>query len=122
MVVTNYAKERVALSIGSDLSNNHISAVAVGSGSGAALPTNTTLVAETHRNLLTGSPDFTTTRKVTFTADFNSVELSGLSLSEFGFFQSGAAATGSVWWREGIGSVVFDGSNELQIEGTIEVL
>jgi len=123
MVFTNYGKERIALAIGSDISNNYISYFAVGSGSGTEAATNTTLQNEWTRFALTGSPDFTTARKVTFIGDLNSVQASGLILKEWAVMASGAALTGSVWQREMLnGSIVFDGTIELRIEDTIEIL
>ena len=122
MVYTNYGKQAAAWAIGSNLTNNFIQYVAIGSGSGTVAVTNVTLVAETDRNVITGSPDFDTARKVEFQADFNSVELSGTVLFEFGLLTSGPSLVGSVWQREGFGSIVFDGTNELQILSTIEII
>jgi len=74
----------------------------------------------------TGSPDFTTIRKVTFTGDYNSVQMSGVQLAEFGLFSSGDGGNpfgvGSAWFREGFSPLTFDGTNELQITTTLEVL
>ena len=76
-----------------------------------------------NRNAITGSPNFATVRKVQFQADFNPVEMSGIHLTEFGLFATGLAAlTGSVWFREAFGSIVFDGTNELQTLVTLEAL
>ena len=122
MVFTQYGKQAAAWAIGSNLTNNFIQYVAIGSGSGTVAVTNVTLVAETDRNAITGSPDFDTARKVEFQADFNSVELSGTVLFEFGLLTSGPSLIGSVWQREGFGSIVFDGTNELQILSTIEII
>lgn len=122
MVFTNYGAQAIAWAIGSNLPNNYIRYIAIGSGSGVPLVTETTLLNEYDRNLITGSPNFTTPYKVTFTADFNSVELSGTKISEFGLLASGPALTGSMWQIERFGSIAFDGTNELQIEATIHVL
>jgi hypothetical protein len=119
---TNYGKQAVTWSLGSNLSNNYISYFNVGSGSGTALVSNTTLINEWKRFGLTGSPDFTTNRKVTFTGDLNSVQASGLILSEFGLISSGTALTGSNWTRETLGSITFDGTNELRVEYSLEVI
>jgi len=122
MVFTNYGKQAITWALGSDISNNHIQYVAIGTGSGTAKITDVTLVSESDRNLITGSPDFDTTKKVTFQADFNSVEMSGTTLTEFGLVASGPSLEGSVWQREAFGSIVFDGTNELQIISTIEII
>lgn len=122
MVFTNDGAQFVAWRLGSSLPNLFISSIGIGSGSGTALVTNHTLVAETQRTVLTGSPNFSEARKVGFQADFTSVQMSGLAFTEFGLFASGAVGTGSVWQREAFGSVVFDGTLELQIYAVDEVI
>jgi len=122
MTFTNVGKELVALSIGSNL-DLFIGHIGIGSGSGTALSTNTTLFGEERRVSVTGSPDTTVAQKVAFQADFNSVTMSGIALSEFGLFNvaSGTGYPGSVWSRNSFGSVIFDGTNELQVTETIHV-
>ena len=77
---------------------------------------------------LTGNPNFSESRKTTFTGDLNSVQCSGLILTEFGLFNvSGPvvsfSAPGSTWSREQIiGSIVCDGTIELRFESSVEVL
>ena len=46
------------------------------------------------------------------------------ALTEFGLFDiaSGTGFTGSVWLREGFPGITFDGTNELQILSTLQVL
>jgi len=119
---TNYGKQAITWAIGSDITNNFISYLAIGSGSGTAVVGDTTLRGEVQRIAITGSPNFSTERKVGFQADFNSIIISGITLSEFGLIASGVALTGSIWQREAFGSIAFDGSNELQIITTLEVL
>ena len=96
----------------------------IGTGSAAVLVTDSTLVSEQNRTGITGSPNFSENFKVQFQADFNSVQMSGLDLTEFGITDtaSGAGFTGSMWSREGFGSIAFDGTNELQILSTLQVL
>jgi len=118
MVVTTYGEEQLAIRLGSN--TPFVQYVALGSGSGLTNATNVRLVAETDRNAFT-STDFTTAQQFTFDADYNSVEMSGTLLKEFGVFPSGPATTGSLWQREGLSSVTFDGSNELKIEITWEI-
>jgi len=121
MPFTNEGIRQTLLAIGSNLTNNYIQYYAIGIGSGTALVTNVTLVTESGtRALITGSPDFTTARKVTFQGDYNSVQMSGISLTEFGLFNSGASNIGSIWLRESFPAVTFDGTIELQISTTIE--
>lgn len=117
MVVTTYGKESAAIRLGSDIP--FVKYIAIGSGSGAVAVGNNTLVAETDRNVFT-STSFATARKFNFVADFNSIEISGTNLREFGVVASGAAGTGSVWQREGFANIAFDGTNELKVDITWE--
>ena len=121
MPFTNEGANFVSLMLGSKLQFD-IGAIEVGTGSGTASVTDKTLVAGSLRNILTGSPNFTNIRKVQFQADFNSVEMSGMALTEFGLFTSGPVLIGSTMQRESFGSVIFDGTNELQILSTLEVI
>ena len=122
MTFTNAGAQFLAFRLGSSLPDLFVGAIAIGSGSGTATVSDVTLVAEELRTIITGSPSFTEARKTQFQGDFNSVEMSGLTLSEFGLFTSGPALTGSTWQREAFGSVTFDGTNELQITITLEVI
>lgn len=122
MPLTNHAAERIAFLLGSQLTNTFMSYFVIGSGSGTFAKTQTTLLSERDRNPITGSPDFTTTRKVGFTGDFSANEMSGTILTEFGMLGSHTGTTGSIWQRETFGSIAFDGTNELQILSTFEVL
>ena len=120
MPFTNAGTQFAIYRIGSALNNMYIGAFAVGSGSGTALVSNVTLVREAARNMITGSPDFDTARKVTFNGDFSSTTMSGIPFTEFGLFTSGALSIGSTWLRESFGSIIFDGTNELTLSATIE--
>jgi len=122
MPFTNAGKQFVTWGLGSDV-QMYVGHIGIGSGSGTAATTNVTLQNEVNRQAITGSPDFTTVRKVTFQGDFNSIQMSGIHLTEFGLFDvaSGTGFTGSTWQREAFGSIVFDGSNETQILTTLEV-
>lgn len=122
MVMTQSAAQFLAWRLGSSLENLRIQTIGLGTGSGTEDVTNVTLVNETNRSMITGSPDFTNSRKVSFQADFNSVTMSGTNLTEFGLFASGASNIGSVQQREYFSSVNFDGTNELQIYSTIELI
>jgi len=110
--------------LGSDISNNYIQYFGVGTGSGTEDNSNVTLVSNWKQFKITGSPDFSEERKVLFTGDLNSVQASGLILTEFGLYQtSGTTFPGSTWSREQItGSIVCDGTIELRIESNIEVM
>ena len=124
MVFTDVGRKFVALILGSDL-NTFIAYVGLGTGSATALVGDSVLVTEINRIAITGSPNFATAQKVTFQADFNSVQMSGTaSIKEFGLTEtaSGTNFTGSMWQREGFPGITFDGTNELQVVTTISVL
>ena len=122
MPITNAGAQFITFGIGSNLSNNFIQYCSIGSGSGTFIETEETLLNETDKNIQTGSPNFETVRKVGFQFDFNSVEMSGLHFTEFGFTPSGPSLLGSQWQIERLGSIVFDGTSELQITDIIEVI
>lgn len=120
---TQFGAQSAIFRIGSPLNNLWIHQVGIGSGSGTASISNVVLLSEVDRNTITGTPDFAAARKVGFQGDFNSVEMSGIHLTEFGLFTTGLAAnTGSIWFRESFGSIIFDGTNELQTLVTLEAL
>ena len=120
---TNTGKEIVTLGLGSNL-GLFIAHIGIGSGSGTVQATQSTLLAERDRNTLTGSPNFSTAQKVIFQADFNTVEMSGTHLTEFGLtnIASGTGFSGSMWQIERFGSLVFDGTNEREIVSTLHVI
>lgn len=122
MVFTNAGADFVALGIGSNISNNYVTSIGIGSGSGTAGITDNILIAETQRSLITGSPNFTEARKVQFQADFNTVEMSGTFFREFGIFTASGTGVGSLWQREAFPEIEFDGTNELQVLTTIQVI
>lgn len=94
--------------------------LAIGSGSGADAISVIALVHEVDRNAPT-SINTSTTNKIIYTTDFNSVEMSGIDLREIGMFTESAASTGSCWDKEGFGAVTFDGTNELQVQLTYNI-
>jgi len=122
MVFTSAGAEFVALRLGSSLPDRYITSIGIGSGSGTASITDLTLIAETDRAVITGSPNFTELRKAQFQGDFNTTQMSGTFLREFGAFTESGASTGSTWQRESIPALEFDGTNELQILTAIEVI
>jgi hypothetical protein len=119
MVITNYGKSRIALIVGGS-STEIPSWMMIGSGSGIALSTETTLIYPTDRQIFT-EVNNTTTQKIGFVGDWTTIEVSGLDLREHGITISGAGTTGSVWSRTTYPAINFDGTNELRIEETWEV-
>ena len=121
MPFTDEGAKQVALRLGSAVPS-FISAIGIGSGSGTAKVTDKILINEHTRTVITGSPDFATAKKVQFQADFAATTMPGLILTEFGLFISGPTDVGSVWQRESFGSILFTGTEELQILATLEVI
>ena len=119
MVVLNYAKNEVGLVLGGSATVVPTYFI-IGSGSGTVVASQTELIAARDRQLNTAIT-FPATQKVKWQGDWNSVEISGTILKEFGMITSGAALTGSIWSRTGFAGITFDGTNELRIEETWEV-
>lgn len=114
MVITTYGKSIMAQILG-----ENIGYIAIGSGSGTALASQTTLLAERIRNATT-SIDTSEAQKVKIQGDFTASQMSGTKLMEFGLFNQSSG--GSVIQRVGFGSLTFDGSLELQILSTLHVI
>src|SRR3990167_237108 len=113
MVFTNEGRRQAALRLGDNTGS--LGYFAIGSGSGTALVTNTTLVTEVAKFIQTGSQDASVVQKSTFTGDRSALQMSGIALREFGIYASGPALVGSIWAREGFAAITFDGSSELRI-------
>jgi len=120
---TNYGKLATSLRMGSSVIDV-ISNTGIGTGSGTAAVTDESLIDEVNRVVFTTSPDYSEARKVTVQSDFSSVAMSGIQLTEFGITSTGSNTnfTGSYWQRESFSEIEFDGSIELQILTSIEVL
>lgn len=119
MVVLNQAKNAILkLIIGSD--TIYPQYFLLGTGSSTLSASNTELVDAQDRQLFTETT-YPTSQKVKWQGDWNAVEISGLTLQEFGVIPSGTGVTGSIWSRVVVPSVTFDGSNELRIEETMEI-
>ena len=97
-----------------------IGSFAIGTGSAAVSINNTGLTAESDRNAITGSANISTLKEILWQGDFNTVEMSGTALTEFGMFNTSSG--GKLWQREGFGAVTFDGTNELRLEVRWRVL
>ena len=119
MVLLNWAKRETALFLAGSQSN-FPTYFMIGSGSGTTAITQTALIHAYDRQAVT-STNGSTLYKIKWQGDWNTVEISGLSLTEFGILPSGAGTTGSMWSRSSLPGVTFDGTNELRIEETWEV-
>jgi len=119
MTVTNWARRIITYNIagsGMPVPTYFI----IGSGSGTVATTDTALFGALDRQLFT-STTTGTVQKVSWQGDWNSVELSGLTIKEFGVIPSGTLLTGSIWSHATFPGILFDGSNELRVEENWEV-
>ena len=120
MGVTNFGQSGLALLLSGSLVDRPFYC-SIGSGSGTVALTNGSMFAEFDRNEFT-TTDSATQKHVVYTTDFNSIALSGNKLTEFGIASSGKAPEGKLCDREQlIGSIVFDGTIELQVQINFEV-
>ena len=107
-------------------SGHVISYTAIGTGSETITDGMTTLTTEVDRNQLVQPTNDATqlltveNNTVTAISNFTSVEMSGISLSEFGTFNNDT--TGNMFNKEVIGSVTFDGDIELQTHNTFRFI
>lgn len=118
-MIVNWTKQQVALFLAGSQSS-YPNFFMIGSGSGTVAVTQTTLIAPIDRQSVT-STNGSTAYKIKWTGDWNSVEMSGIQLREFGLCISGATTTGSIWSRAGLPAITFNGTNELRIEENWEV-
>lgn len=88
--------------------------IAIGIGSATVTSGATALTNETDRNTI--SEYSAIGDAVTYVGDWSAAEISGTTLSEFGLFNSASGA--SMFQKEVIGSTIFDGARELQIQIT----
>ena len=91
--------------------------IALGTGSSTVLSGNTALLTESDRNTLS-MVDSSVAQEVTYTADFSSTEISGNTITEWGLFN--AATNGSMFVREVIESIAFEGDREFQVQSTLK--
>ena len=114
-IINNYAKNRVALLIGGS-STPVPTDMMIGTGSATISVTSTELTTASDRQPFTSNPTFPTSQSINFQGDWNSVEMSGLSLKEFGIAGSGIGTNGSMWSIHVVPAITFDGTNELRVE------
>jgi len=119
MVITNYARNQISLFCGGS-NTNYPDYFIIGSGSGTAFASDTSLEYAVDRQAVT-SVSYPASQKVKWQGDWNSVEMSGIQLKQFGVITSGAGVTGSIWSKTSLPALTFDGTNELRIEEQWEV-
>jgi hypothetical protein len=119
MTVTNFARQQAITSIG-----NEMQYLAVGTGSQTLSESMTTLTgSEFLRVAITGSADYSTPRTVVINANLNSVQASGLILTQFGNFAQSGINLGSAYQVNQLnGSLVCDGTIELSFESSLRVI
>ena len=119
-MILNWGKTRTALFLAGSTTTPP-GYFMIGSGSGTAIATQTELIKADDRQEVTGV-NGSTAFKSRWTGDWNSVEMSGNQLSEWGVTISGGGLTGSMWSRTTMPNpITFDGTTELRIEETWEV-
>lgn len=116
MVWTTVGKEFSTFILGGSMTaiNSGSWWIAIGTGSKTISSTVSGLVTEADRNQITGSVDTSTAQRLTWTVDYNSIEMSGIQLTEFGLFH--VSSGNKSWIQEGFAAVSFDGTEELQTE------
>ena len=118
-MITNYARNQMSLLLGGS-ATNFPEYFIIGSGSGTSSTSDTSLVYAVDRQEVT-SVAYPNTQKVKWQGDWNSVEMSGIQLRQFGIITSGAGVTGSVWSTVSLPALTFDGTVELRTEESWEV-
>jgi len=117
-MITNHARNQISLFVGGS-TTSFPQFFVIGSGSGTASASDTALAAPVDGQAFTAT-SFPALQKVTQQGDWNSVEMSGIQLQQFGIkVESGT--TGSLWSKTSLPLLNFDGTNELRIEETWEV-
>lgn len=118
-MIVNYAKQQAALLLAG--SNGVVpSYMMIGTGSGTITSSSTELFSAVDKNAFT-TIDASVPYKISYSSDWSSIEMSGLTISEWGISTSGTGTTGSIYSHSVFGGIVFDGTNELQIQETWEV-
>ena len=119
-MILNWGKTRTALWLAGSTTTPP-SYFMLGSGSGTTIATQVELLHPWDRQENT-SINGSTAYKVKYTGDWNSIEMSGNQLREWGMCLNEATTTGSMWSRTAMpNAITFDGTTELRIEETWEV-
>ena len=119
MVITDYNRNQISLFLGGS-ATNYPEYFIIGSGSGTANVTDTSLVYAVDRQKVTIAT-YPENQKVKYQGDWNSAQMSGIELQQFGILPSGEGLTGSIWSISSLAGLTFDGTNALRIEETWEV-
>lgn len=119
MVFLDYAKNQLTLLMGGSTTGS-IGQILIGTGSSTISSSDTELTTADDRQTAT-QITFPSQKKISWQFDWNSSEISGTILSEFGLITSGGGLTGSLHSINVMPNLTFDGTNELRIEFNGEV-
>ncbi|MCH7568508.1 MAG: hypothetical protein IIA87_03730 [Nanoarchaeota archaeon] len=119
MVFLDHAKNQLTLLMGGSTTGS-VGQILIGTGSATISASRTELTTANDRQTVT-SITFPAQKKVSWQFDWNSLEISGTILSEFGLIKSGGGLTGSLHSLNVMPNLTFDGTNELRIEFNGEV-
>ena len=106
-MLLNRSAEQIALMIGGSMIGS-IGNMLIGIGSSTININIGSLTSSTDRQNVT-SITYPALRKTTWQFDWGVTDVSGTTLTEFGILPSGGGLTGSLWSRNVIPSLVFDG-------------
>lgn len=94
----------------------------IGTGS-ATVSVNTSGLQTPVQTTIFTSVDTTVTRQISYIADFSSVTMSGITLTEFGLRSSGGPIGSGIFFNvEPLTPTVYTGGNELEIQITYKIL
>jgi hypothetical protein len=93
----------------------------LGNGSETFNPAVGSIIAEIGSRSIWFTRDITTVGEVNFEFQYNSIQMSGITLKEFGLAVGSTTNAQDLWNRETIPSTLFDGSNELIIDYKLKV-
>ena len=110
-VIVDLAKEQMARLIGGDVTNRSVTQIGIGTGTGAALPSNTSLTNSFVR-AVTGVT-YPNTNQVRFSWTIDANEGNGRAVTEFGLFTAG-----SILFARRVRSGAIQKESDLTLTGT----
>jgi hypothetical protein len=93
----------------------------IGTGSATFAPAVGSMISEIGSRSIWFTRDITTVGEVNFEYQYNSIQMSGITLKEFGIAVGSTTNAQDLWNRETIPATLFDGSNELIIDYKLKV-
>jgi len=123
-MILDFTKNSLVLMLGGSKVNNnkenYPTYFMIGTGSTPVTPSQTELAEPSDRQAFT-TMSYPNSQKIKWQGDWNSSEVSGLAIKEFGMTGSASTTTGSMWSRIVIPTINFDGTSELRVTETWEV-